>query len=362
MDENGGGAGNGGGGFSNSLAPMASGKFLTLAAVLAVILWLLSGFYVVDASERGVVLQFGRFLKSTEPGLNWRLPAPIQTHEIVDLTNVRTIEVGYRGSEKNKVLKEALMLTDDENLVNIQFAVQYILKDPMEYLFYNRDTDAAVKGAAESAFREIVGKSKMDLVLYEGREQIAADATQLIQEILDRYQSGVLISKVTMQNAQPPEQVQAAFDDAVTASQDKERQKNEGQAYANDVIPKARGTASRLMEEAQAYRQSVVAKAQGDVARFSAVLDAYKAAPEVTRERLYLETMQQIYANTSKVMVDQKAGGNSLLYLPLEKLLEKPQEKNRSTMENKIENSMPMLEKTESSTRNLSLTRNRGER
>lgn len=363
LDENGGGAGNnGGGGFSNSLAPMASGKFLTLAAVLAVILWLLSGFYVVDASERGVVLQFGRFLKSTEPGLNWRLPAPIQTHEIVDLTNVRTIEVGYRGSEKNKVLKEALMLTDDENLVNIQFAVQYILKDPMEYLFYNRDTDAAVKGAAESAFREIVGKSKMDLVLYEGREQIAADATQLIQEILDRYQSGVLISKVTMQNAQPPEQVQAAFDDAVTASQDKERQKNEGQAYANDVIPKARGTASRLMEEAQAYRQSVVAKAQGDVARFSAVLDAYKAAPEVTRERLYLETMQQIYANTSKVMVDQKAGGNSLLYLPLEKLLEKPQEKNRSTMENKIENSMPMLEKTESSTRNLSLTRNRGER
>lgn len=317
-----GNGGSGGGGFSGSFAPMASTKFLTLVAVLALVLWLLSGFYVVDASERGVVLQFGRFLKSTEPGLNWRWPSPIQTHEIVDLTNVRTIEVGYRGSEKNKVLKEALMLTDDENLVNIQFAVQYILKDPMEYLFYNRDTDAAVKGAAESAFREIVGKSKMDLVLYEGREQIAADATHLIQEILDRYRSGVLISKVTMQNAQPPEQVQAAFDDAVTASQDKERQKNEGQAYANDVIPRARGTASRLMEEAQGYRQSVVAQAQGDAARFSAILAAYQAAPEVTRERLYLETMQQIYSNTSKVMVDQKTGGSNLLYLPLEKLMQ----------------------------------------
>ncbi len=315
------GSGNGGGSAGSGIsAPLTSPKFLLLVLFLAAILWLASGFYVVDASERGVVLQFGRFLKSTEPGLNWRLPFPFQTHEIVDLTNVRTIEVGYRGSEKNKVLKEALMLTDDENLVNIQFAVQYILKDPMEYLFYNRDTDAAVKGAAESAFREIVGKSKMDLVLYEGREQIAADATQLIQEILDRYQSGVLISKVTMQNAQPPEQVQAAFDDAVKASQDKERQKNEGQAYANDVIPKARGTAARLVEEASAYRQSVVAKAQGDVARFLAVLAVYKDAPEVTRERLYLETMQQIYSNTSKVMVDQNNGRN-LLYLPLEKIM-----------------------------------------
>ena len=334
-----------------------------LAAVLAVILWLLSGFYIVDASERGVVLQFGRFLKSTEPGLNWRLPVPIQTHEIVDLTNVRTIEVGYRGSEKNKVLKEALMLTDDENLVNIQFAVQYILKDPMEYLFYNRDTDAAVKGAAESAFREIVGKSKMDLVLYEGREQIAADATHLIQEILDRYQSGVLISKVTMQNAQPPEQVQAAFDDAVTASQDKERQKNEGQAYANDVIPKARGTASRLMEEAQGYRQSVVAKAQGDAARFTAILEAYEAAPEVTRERLYLETMQQVFSNTSKVILDQKAGGNSLLYLPLEKLIQ--QSGATSTNPTRAAESALPLEQSTGETQSrsiLNLSRNRGGR
>lgn len=193
-----------------------NGNLFGIICVLAAIIWFASGFYIVDASQRGVVLRFGSFKESTEPGLRWRLPYPFESNEIVDLTGVRTIEVGYRGTEKNKVLKEALMLTDDENIVNIQFAVQYILKDPMEYLFYNRDTDEAVKGAAESAMREIVGKSKMDFVLYEGREQIATEVTKLIQDILDRYRSGVLISKVTLQNAQPPEQVQAAFDDAST--------------------------------------------------------------------------------------------------------------------------------------------------
>ena len=267
------------------------------------------------------MLQFGRFQESTEPGLRWRLPYPIQSHELVNLTGVRTVEIGYRGSERNKVLKEALMLTDDENIVNIQFAVQYVLKDPQAYLFSNRNADDSVIQAAETAVREIVGKSKMDFVLYEGREQVAANAQKLTQDILDRYTTGIQVSKVTMQNAQPPEQVQAAFDDAVKAGQDRERQKNEGQAYANDVIPRARGAASRLLEEADAYKGRVVAQAEGDASRFKQVYAEYAKAPEVTRQRLYLDTMQQVLSNSSKVMVDAKGNGN-LLYLPLDKLMQ----------------------------------------
>ncbi|MEY3200514.1 MAG: FtsH protease modulator HflK [Pseudomonadota bacterium] len=288
---------------------------------LVVVLWLASGFYIVDASQRGVVLQFGRFTETTEPGLRWRLPYPIQSHEVVNLTGVRTIEVGYRGSEKNKLLKESLMLTDDENIVNIQFAVQYILKDPQAYLFKNRSPEDAVMQAAETAMREIVGKSKMDFVLYEGREQVAVRAAQIMQQILDRYDTGISVSKVTLQNVQPPEQVQAAFDDAVKAGQDRERQKNEGQAYANDVIPKARGTASRLKEEADGYKARVIAQAEGDASRFKQVVTEYAKAPEVTRQRMYLDTMQQILSNNNKVLLDAKSGGN-LLYLPLDKLMQ----------------------------------------
>lgn len=288
---------------------------------LVLVLWFASGFYIVDASQRGIVLQFGRFIESTEPGLRWRLPYPIQSHEVVNLTGVRTIEVGYRGSEKNKVLKESLMLTDDENIVNIQFAVQYVLKDPQAFLFKNRSPEDAVTQAAETAMREMVGKSKMDFVLYEGREQVAARAAQIMQQILDRYDTGIAVSKVTLQNVQPPEQVQAAFDDAVKAGQDRERQKNEGQAYANDVIPKARGTASRLMEEANGYKARVVAQAEGDASRFKQVLVEYAKAPEVTRQRMYLDTMQQILSSNNKVLLDAKAGGN-LLYLPLDKLMQ----------------------------------------
>lgn len=322
----GGGNNNGGGGDGPRMpqfdfSPKFLGGGLSLIAGLVAVVWLASGFYIVDASQRGIVLQFGSYKEATEPGLRWRLPYPIQSHELVNLTGVRTIEIGYRGSERNKVLKEALMLTDDENIVNIQFAVQYILKDPVEYLFNNRHPDEAVMGAAETAVREIVGKSKMDFVLYEGREQIATQAAKLMQDILDRYKSGILISKVTMQNAQPPEQVQSAFDDAVKAGQDRERQKNEGQAYANDVIPKAKGTAARLMEEANGHRQRVIATAEGDASRFKQVQAEYAKAPEVTRQRMYLETMQQIYSNTSKVMVDAKGQGN-LLYLPLDKLMQ----------------------------------------
>ena len=323
FDKKGRGSGDGGGGNRPPMEfnPKFLGGGISLLVGLVVLVWLASGFYIVDASQRGLVLQFGKYKESTESGLNWRLPYPIQSHELVNISGVRTLEIGYRGSEKNKVLKEALMLTFDENIINIQFAVQYILKDPVDYIFNNRTPDEAVMQVAETAIREIVGKSRMDFVLYEGREQIAVNAQTLMQEILDRYKTGILISKVTMQNAQPPEQVQAAFDDAVKASQDRERQKNEGQAYANDVIPKARGTASRLLQEADGYKQRVIATSEGDASRFKQINTEYAKAPEVTRTRMYLETMQQVYSSTSKVFVDAKGQGN-LLYLPLDKLMQ----------------------------------------
>ena len=297
------------------------GGGIGLIAAVAALIWVGSGFYIVDASQRGVVLRFGKLVEMTQPGPRWHLPFPVETVEIVNLSQVRTVEVGYRDNVKNKMLKEAWMLTEDENIIDIQFAVQYFLSAPADYLFNNRTPDENVRQAAETAIREVVGKSKMDFVLYEGREQVAASATKLMQEILDRYKSGILISKLTMQNAQPPEQVQAAFDDAVKAGQDRERQKNEGQAYANDVVPRARGTAARLIQESEGYKQSVTANAEGDASRFKQILVEYEKAPAVTRERMYIDMMQQVMGNVSKVMVDQK-NGNSLLYLPLDKLVE----------------------------------------
>lgn len=292
-----------------------------LLAGLVALVWIASGFYIVDAGQKGVVTRFGRFVEATDPGPRWHLPYPVEAAEVVNVSGVRTVEVGYRNDVRSKVPKESLMLTDDENIVDLQFAVQYVLKDPMEYLFNNRSPDDAVRQSAEAAIREIVGKSKMDFVLYEGREQIAIDARKLMQDILDRYKTGISISQVTMQNAQPPEQVQAAFADAVKANQDRERQKNEGEAYANDVVPKARGTAARLMQEAEGYRQRIVATAEGEAARFSEILVEYKKAPGVTRDRLYIDAMQQVLSASSKVIVDQKAGSN-MLFLPLDKILQ----------------------------------------
>ncbi|MCC6473366.1 MAG: FtsH protease activity modulator HflK [Burkholderiales bacterium] len=316
----GGGSGDGpGGGEPLNLRQYGGG--LGLLAGLIVVLWVASGFYIVVEGQRGVVLTFGKFTEITQSGLRWRFPVPFQSHEVIDLVGVRTVEVGYRNNVKTKVLREALMLTDDEAIIDVQFAVQYILKDPTEYLFNNRRPEESVLQVAETAMREIVGKSKMDFVLYEGRDKVASDAQALTQEILDRYKTGIAISKLTMQNAQPPEQVQSAFDDAVRANQDRERQKNEGQAYYNDVVPKAHGAAARLLEEANGYRQSIVSSAQGEASRFSQVLVEYKRAPGVMRERLYLETMQQILTSTTKVLVDARAGTN-LLYLPLDKLLQ----------------------------------------
>ena len=297
------------------------GRGAGLFAGLIFLLWLASGFYIVNEGQRGLILRFGQYTQTTQAGLRWHFPYPIETVENVNVSQVRTVEIGYRNNVKSKVLKESLMLTDDENIIDIQFAVQYILKNPEEFLFNNRDPEEAVLQAAETSIREVIGKSKMDFVLYEGREQVAAKATQLMQDILDRYKIGIAISKVTMQNAQPPEQVQAAFDDAVKAGQDRERQKNEGQAYANDVIPKAKGNAARLIEESDGYKQRVIVSSEGDANRFKKVLIEYNKAPNVTRDRLYLDMMQQVLSSTSKVLVDQK-NGNNLLYLPLDKLMQ----------------------------------------
>jgi membrane protease subunit HflK len=314
-----GGDGNGGGNFGlPSPARMGGGAGLVIGVIAAV--WLASGFYIVVEGQRGVVLTFGKFADETGSGLRWRLPWPIQSHEIVNLSQVRTVEVGYRNTIKTRVLKESLMLTDDENIVDLQFAVQYTVRDAREYIFNNRRPDDSVQQAAETALREIIGRSRMDGILYEAREEITVKARQLMQGLLDRYKTGVSVSNVTIQNAQPPEQVQAAFDDAVKAGQDLERQKNEGQAYANDVIPKARGAAARLTQEADGYKQRVIANAEGEAARFKQVLTEYAKAPAVTRERIYLDTMQQILTSTSKILVDAKGSGN-LLYLPLDKLL-----------------------------------------
>lgn len=297
------------------------GLGLVVAVLLA--LWLSSGFYIVQEGQVGVVTQFGKYKETTAPGFQWRLPYPIQSHTLVNISQLRTFEVGFRGSARNKVLPEALMLTNDENIVDMQFVVQYRLRadGAPDYLFSMRDPDDAVRQAAETAMREVVGKKTMDFVLYEGRTQVAAEVQTLMQQILDRYHSGIQISTVAIQNVQPPEQVQAAFDDAVKAGQDRERQINEGQAYANQVIPMASGQASRMIEQAEGYKAKVIGDAQGDAARFNAVLAEYDKAPQVMRERLYLDAMQDVYDNAGKVLIDTR-GGNNMIYLPLDKIME----------------------------------------
>jgi len=314
------GSGNGGGQVEPpSPGRIGGGALVLIGLVLAV--WLASGFYIVDASQRGVLLTFGKYAEETAPGLHWRMPWPIQSQELVNVSQVRTLEVGYRNNVRTKVQRESLMLTDDENIVDLQFAVQYTVKDAKDFLFNVRRPDETAMQIAETAMREVIGKSKMDGILYESREDIAIKARKLMQEIHDRYGTGIAVSSVTIQAAQPPEQVQAAFDDAVKAGQDLERQRNEGQAYANDVIPRARGTASRLQQESQGYKQRVMANAEGEASRFKQVLAEYAKAPGVTRERIYLDTMQHVLSSTSKILLDYKGSGN-LLYLPLDKLMQ----------------------------------------
>ncbi|MDX2219935.1 MAG: FtsH protease activity modulator HflK [Burkholderiales bacterium] len=303
-------------------APAMMGGGIAIGAGIVIAIWLASGFYVVEQGSKGVELTLGRYSGTTEAGLKWRWPYPIGDVRVVNVDQVRAVEVGHRNNQKQKVTQESLMLTEDQNIVDVQFAVQYTLASAEDYLFNNVSPDEAVRQVAETSMREIVGKSKMDFVLYEGRGQIAANAKTMMQRILERYKTGILISSVTLQNAQPPEQVQDSFNDAERARQDQVRLRNEGEAYANDVLPKARGLAARLMEEANGHKERVIANAEGDAARFRQVLVEYEKAPQVTRERMYLDMMQQVMTSTSKVLVDQKGGGGNLLYLPLDKLMQ----------------------------------------
>ena len=312
-----------------------SGIIKPLPIIIVIFLvWLATGFYIVDQGSRGIVLTFGKNTGITQPGPRWHIPYPIETVEIVNQEQVRTIEVGYRslGEGATQQLKESLMLTGDENIIDLQFAVQYNLKSVEDFLFNNRSVESSVRGAAETAIREVVGKSDMDFVLYEGREEIAIKTKSLMQSILDLYQTGINITSVTMQNAQPPQQVQAAFDDAVKAKQDLERQKNEGQAYANDIVPKARGTASRLTAEANGYKISIENEALGNASRFDQILAEYIRAPEVTKKRLFLETQEQIMSTVSKIIIDQK-GSNSLIYLPLDKIIQNSSKNNNEALD-----------------------------
>lgn len=302
-------------------APAMMGGGIAIGAGIVIAIWLASGFYVVEQGSKGVELTLGKYSGTSEAGLKWRWPYPVGDVRVINVEQVRAVEVGHRNNQKQKVTQESLMLTEDQNIVDVQFAAQYTLASAEDYLFNNVNPDEAVRQAAETAMREIVGKSKMDFVLYEGRGQIAANAKTMMQRILDRYKTGILISSVTLQNAQPPEQVQDSFNDAERARQDQVRLRNEGEAYANDVLPKARGLAARLMEEANGHKERVIANAEGDAARFRQVLVEYEKAPQVTRERMYLDMMQQVMMSTSKVLVDQK-GGSNLLYLPLDKLMQ----------------------------------------
>jgi membrane protease subunit HflK len=315
----GGGGGDEGGGMRGANAAGGVG----LIAIVAFGVWMLTGFYIVQQGEHGVVLRFGAKHEISEAGLRWRLPWPMERVEKVNVEKVSTIEVGYRsnvrGGGKTKVPKEALMLTEDENIIDIEFAVQYRVGDAAEFVFNVRDQETTIAQATESAVREVVGRSKLDFV-FENRKNVEQDVRELLQKILNIYHIGVLIQAVEMQRAQPPEEVKAAFDDAVRAREDKERLKNEAEAYANDVIPRARGAAARLLQEAEGYKASTIARAEGDAQRFTRVANEYVKAPAVTRERLYLETMESVLSNTTKIFVDQKAG-NNLIYLPLDKLV-----------------------------------------
>jgi modulator of FtsH protease HflK len=288
---------------------------------IVALLWLGSGFFIVQEGHQAVVLTFGKFTRTVEAGIQFRWPYPFQSHDTVSVTQTRSTEVGRSNVVQATGLRDSSMLTQDENIVDIRFTVQWRLKDAKDFLFENRNVDEAVLQASESAVREIVGRSNMDSVLYEQRDAIAVDLVKLIQSQLDRLKAGILVVNVNVQSVQAPEQVQAAFDDAFKAGADRERLKNEGQAYANDILPKAQGAAARLSEEAQGYRSRVIAQSEGDAERFRSVLTEYQKAPAVTRDRLYIDTMAQVYSNVSKVMVDSRNGSN-LLYLPLDKLIQ----------------------------------------
>lgn len=314
----------GGRGGSNSAGPPAGMAGFALAALLAV--WLAFGFYVVREGEQAVVLRFGAYHTTTGPGLHWRIPAPVDRLRRVDMGLIRSAEIGYRGDagsgSRGTVAGESLMLTADENIVDIEFAIQYRVADARAFLFNLVDPLETVVAVTESAVREVIGKNRMEYILTEGRAEVAGAVEELVQKTLDTYGTGLQVTSVNMRDAQPPEQVQAAFFDAIQAREDEQRLISEAEAYRNDVLPRARGESARVMEEAAGYSERVVAQARGEAARFDQVLSAYREAPDVTRERLYLETIEKVLGANRKVIVDQKNGGQNLYYLPLDRLLE----------------------------------------
>ncbi|WP_018953103.1 FtsH protease activity modulator HflK [Thioalkalivibrio sulfidiphilus] len=303
-----GGGGGSGGGDGGGMGRHASAG-ISLILIVALVVWLASGFYIISEGERGVVLRFGSFQSVSQPGPNWHLPYPIETVERVDIDSIRSIQ------------HRALMLTADENIIDVDVAVQYRVMDPVDFLFNVRDPDRTTRQVMESAIRERVGKNNLEFILGEGRGEIATSARTVIQEALDAYGAGVTVTTVSMQQAQPPEPVQEAFADAIRAREDEARFRNEAEAYANAIVPQARGEAARIREEAQAYREQVIARAEGDASRFSQLLVEYQRAPDVTRQRLYLETAEAVLGGTNKVIVDMQ-GGNNLMYLPLDKFMQ----------------------------------------
>lgn len=316
-------SGKSGGGPSRGGGALFGGgkKGIGLIALLVLIAWVIAGIYIVEPPEQGVVLRFGKYVRSTGPGPHWA-PFLVETVEKVNVQQVRSEDIGFRRTPagRGSVPHESLMLTEDEAIVDLKFTVQYRVADPGAFLFNVVDPTMTLRQATESAVREIVGKSKMDFVLTEGRNAVASEALSLIQGIVDSYGTGLNVTSVNMQSAQPPKEVQEAFFDAVKAREDEERKKNQARAYAADILPKARGDANAVRERALAYQQRVVAAADGETDRFLDVLREYNKAPEVTRERIYIEAVESVMTNASKVMVDVQ-GGNSLIYLPLDKLM-----------------------------------------
>lgn len=292
---------------------------------LLVVVWLLSGFYIVNEGKRGVVLRFGEYQLTATPGIHWHLPYPIEEVRMVDVESRRIVRIGYEpigGGRSRPVLHEALMLTKDENIVNVQLAVQWQVSDPSKYLFTLLEPEQTLKEITESALREAVGKREMDFVLTEGRAEVVEATRELVQETLDHYNAGVRVVEVAIQDVQPPEEVQGAFADAIRAREDEQRLINEARAYSNEILPQAAGQAARVREEAEGYRSRVVAEAEGNTSRFLALLGEYQKAPGVMRERLYLETMEEVLSSTGKALVDIESGG-PVMYLPLDKMLER---------------------------------------
>ncbi|MDA7700019.1 FtsH protease activity modulator HflK [Candidatus Pelagibacter sp.] len=307
----------------------SGGKPIGLILIIIGLVWLASGLYRVGPDEQGVVLRFGKFVKTTQPGLHYHIPLPVETVQTPKVTKVNRIDIGFRSERDSgfsqgggvaDVPQESLMLTGDENIVNIDFSVFWVIKDAGKFLFEIQDPEGTVKAAAETAMREVIAKSKIQPVLTEGRAQIEIETQEIIQSILDEYNSGIQITQVQTQKADPPDQVIDAFRDVQAARADMERSKNEAEAYANDVIPRARGEAARIMQAAEAYKQKVVAAAEGEASRFVSIYNEYAKAKEVTQERMYLETMEKVLADIDKVIIEKNAGSGVIPYLPLPEL------------------------------------------